>query len=208
MGPAANQAFGANLARTTTATYHPLLDQYFVTWAADNDLPGLVDQEFERYGQALDAAGRQVGVDDIRLSTTGVDGTTNTGARGRRDRRERGPAARGCTCGRRTTTARRRPTTSSSSSAGSRATTATSTAQSVPADCNDADAAIRPGASEVIDNGIDEDCSGADTEDLDRDADGSARPADCNDANRVRSVPAPPTSPTTASTRTAPAPTP
>ena len=52
-----------------------------------------------------------------------------------------------------------------------------------PADCNDADASIRPGATEVIDNGIDEDCSGADTENLDRDADGSARPADCNDAN-------------------------
>ncbi len=52
-----------------------------------------------------------------------------------------------------------------------------------PADCNDADATIRPGATDVIDNGIDEDCSGADTENLDRDADGSPRPADCNDAN-------------------------
>ena len=55
----------------------------------------------------------------------------------------------------------------------------------MPADCNDADASIHPGATEVIDNGVDEDCSGADTENLDRDADGSSRPADCNDGNSV-----------------------
>ena len=33
------------------------------------------------------------------------------------------------------------------------------------------------------DNDIDEDCSGADAIDPDRDRDGVARPADCNDAN-------------------------
>ena len=53
----------------------------------------------------------------------------------------------------------------------------------VPADCNDANAGIRPGAADVFDNGVDEDCSGADLENPDRDGDGSARPADCNDAN-------------------------
>ena len=72
----------------------------------------------------------------------------------------------------------------------------------VPADCNDANAGIRPGAAEVFDNGVDEDCSGADLENPDRDGDGSARPADCNDANAAIR-PGAARSPTTASTRTA-----
>jgi Ca2+-binding RTX toxin-like protein len=50
-------------------------------------------------------------------------------------------------------------------------------------DCNDADAAIRPGAIDVPDNGIDEDCSGADAVILDRDGDSFPRPADCDDTN-------------------------
>jgi len=53
-----------------------------------------------------------------------------------------------------------------------------------PSDCNDDDPAIRPGALDVVENGIDEDCSGADAVNLDRDGDGFPRPADCNDANR------------------------
>ncbi len=52
-----------------------------------------------------------------------------------------------------------------------------------PADCNDANAAIFPGAVDVLDNGVDEDCSGADAENQDRDGDGVFRSADCNDGN-------------------------
>jgi hypothetical protein len=53
----------------------------------------------------------------------------------------------------------------------------------VPADCDDGVAAVHPGAAEALDNGVDEDCSGADSENPDRDGDGSLRPADCDDTN-------------------------
>jgi Putative metal-binding motif len=52
-----------------------------------------------------------------------------------------------------------------------------------PQDCNDADPAIHPGAVDIPDDGIDQDCSGADAINLDRDADGFNRPQDCNDAD-------------------------
>jgi Putative metal-binding motif/RTX calcium-binding nonapeptide repeat (4 copies) len=51
------------------------------------------------------------------------------------------------------------------------------------ADCNDANPAIHPGAVDVPENGVDEDCSGSDALILDRDRDGFAIPVDCNDAN-------------------------
>jgi hypothetical protein len=50
-------------------------------------------------------------------------------------------------------------------------------------DCNDDVASIRPGAPEVFDNGIDENCDGRDNPNLDRDADGFPQPGDCDDAN-------------------------
>jgi hypothetical protein len=52
-----------------------------------------------------------------------------------------------------------------------------------PQDCNDRNAGIRPGAADVPENGVDEDCSGADAIRLDRDGDGFNAPQDCNDGN-------------------------
>jgi hypothetical protein len=52
-----------------------------------------------------------------------------------------------------------------------------------PYDCNDNADGIHPGAVDVAENGVDEDCSGADRQDLDKDRDGYERPYDCNDAN-------------------------
>src|SRR4051812_30836594 len=40
-----------------------------------------------------------------------------------------------------------------------------------------------PGAVDVADDGIDQDCNGTDTVNLDRDGDGANRPQDCNDAD-------------------------
>ena len=54
---------------------------------------------------------------------------------------------------------------------------------SKPADCDDGNPAVRPGVVDTPDNGVDEDCSGADAVNLDRDADRFLRPTDCDDAN-------------------------
>jgi hypothetical protein len=52
-----------------------------------------------------------------------------------------------------------------------------------PADCDDTNPAIRPGANDAPDDRVDQDCSGADATNLDADGDGSPRPQDCDDAN-------------------------
>ena len=50
-------------------------------------------------------------------------------------------------------------------------------------DCNDGAAGIFPGAVDILENGVDEDCDGADDRNFDRDGDGFPVPGDCNDAN-------------------------
>ena len=69
-------------------------------------------------------------------------------------------------------------------------------------DCNDASAAIRPGAPEVFGNGVDEDCNGRD--DVNRDVDGDGFPSRSTATTATpRSGPARSRSAATPSTRTA-----
>lgn len=57
----------------------------------------------------------------------------------------------------------------------------------VPADCNDSNAAVHPGATEIPGNDFDENCDGRVAPAPDADGDGVGSPADCNDANpRIR----------------------
>jgi hypothetical protein len=53
----------------------------------------------------------------------------------------------------------------------------------VPADCDDTNPAIHPGAVDIPDDGIDQNCDGVDATNLDRDHDGFPRPQDCDDTN-------------------------
>ena len=50
-----------------------------------------------------------------------------------------------------------------------------------PADCDDTKPAIHPGAADIADDGIDQNCDGVDATNLDRDRDGFPRPQDCDD---------------------------
>ena len=54
---------------------------------------------------------------------------------------------------------------------------------SKPEDCNDLDPAIRPGVADAANDGVDQDCDGADAVDRDRDRDGIPIPFDCDDGN-------------------------
>jgi hypothetical protein len=52
-----------------------------------------------------------------------------------------------------------------------------------PSDCNDSNPNIHPGANDIPENGVDEDCNGSDAVNLDHDGDHFNRPQDCDDGN-------------------------
>lgn len=194
MGPENNVAYDVSTTSPTTATYHPTLDRYLVTWASENDLPGMVDGEVERYGQALDGAGAEVETHDFRLTVSGNDGTTTSVPTG------------GATTAIPSTRAwfhvwsaddNRPPLADNEFEIYGRfvGDDGDLDGHAADADCNDANPGIHPGAADVLDNGLDEDCSGADSTSppppvvvpagVDADGDGFFAGQDCNDANNA-----------------------
>jgi hypothetical protein len=62
-------------------TFNQAAGEYLVVWQADDtDTPGVVDGEFEIFGQRLSAAGAALGSNDFRVSETGGSGVTFLGA--------------------------------------------------------------------------------------------------------------------------------
>ena len=74
-GDANYDAFGPAVA------YNATDNEYLVVWAGDDDVGGLVDGEYEIFGQRLDAAtGAEVGSNDLRISDMGGTGDVTYGA--------------------------------------------------------------------------------------------------------------------------------
>lgn len=75
MGPDGDPSFGAFY---TVVAYNSTNNEYLVAWEGDDDYEPLVDDEFEIFGQRLNAAtGEKVGKDCFRISGMGPDGNPN-----------------------------------------------------------------------------------------------------------------------------------
>jgi len=77
MGPNGNTSFSA---REPAVAYNSANNEYLVVWEGDDDTAPLVEEEFEIFGQRLDAAGAEVGTNDSRLSDMGPNGNTSFSA--------------------------------------------------------------------------------------------------------------------------------
>ena len=74
MGPDGNPNYDAV---RPAAAYNPVQDVYLVVWQGDDNTGSLVDEEFEIFGQLVEAdTGAEIG-GDVRLSDMGPDGDSN-----------------------------------------------------------------------------------------------------------------------------------
>ncbi len=75
MGSVAGFQFGAN---NVDLAYNATNNEYLVVWRGDDDVAPLVDDEFEIFGQRLNAAtGAEIGADDFRISFMGPNADSN-----------------------------------------------------------------------------------------------------------------------------------
>ncbi len=84
MGPDGDVDFAASMLSSwdePAVAYNSIADEYLVVWNGDDDSAGLADDEFEIYGQRLDAlTGAEVGTNDFRISDMGPDGRARSDA--------------------------------------------------------------------------------------------------------------------------------
>jgi hypothetical protein len=82
MGPDGDANFDAGIGfwSETAVAYNANADEYLVVWTGDDGSGAQLDDEFEIYGQRLDAlTGAEVGPNDFRISNMGPDGDANFG---------------------------------------------------------------------------------------------------------------------------------
>jgi len=78
MGPNGDTEFDAD---KPAVAYNPTNNEYLVVWHGDDNTGLLVNDEFEIFGQRLNAAtGAEVGTNDFRISDMGPDGNANFSA--------------------------------------------------------------------------------------------------------------------------------
>ena len=76
-GPDGDPAYGMWDFNTAVA-YNSTDDEYLVVWASDDNAGGLVNDEFEIFGQRVEAAtGAEIGINDFRISDMGPDGNSD-----------------------------------------------------------------------------------------------------------------------------------
>jgi hypothetical protein len=84
MGPDGDANFDASILSAWNApavAYNSTADEYLVVWMGDDGSGAQIDEEFEIYGQRLDAlTGAEVGSNDFRISDMGPDGDASFGA--------------------------------------------------------------------------------------------------------------------------------
>ncbi|MEL6391021.1 MAG: immunoglobulin-like domain-containing protein, partial [Bacteroidota bacterium] len=71
MGPDRNIGFNA---LEPSVIHNTSENEYLVVWAGDDNSNGQVEDEFEIFGQLLDANGIEIGTNDFRISDMGPDG--------------------------------------------------------------------------------------------------------------------------------------
>ncbi len=77
MGPDGNANFDAY---RPAVAHDPILNQYLVVWAGDDNTAALVNNEYEIFGQLLHANGTEISPNDFRISNIGPDGDTSFAA--------------------------------------------------------------------------------------------------------------------------------
>ncbi len=77
MGGTGDPSFGAFV---PDVDYTPAANGYLVAWMGDDNVGGLVDEEYEIFGQRLNALGGELGPNDFRISDMGGTGNTTYAA--------------------------------------------------------------------------------------------------------------------------------
>jgi hypothetical protein len=167
------------------AAYHTSLRRYLITWAGnDTERPGPSDDEREVQGTTLDANGAEGVPQDFLVSRMGLDNDED-------------PLPNSTAVAANTQSRRWLAVWNSDDARGDLVDgeyegwgrevgenfDVDGDGSNFPGDCDDNNPGIRPGAVDVFDNGVDEDCAGGDAQNPDRDGDGATRPGDCDDAN-------------------------